>query len=77
MRTHSYCRMIVDGRATAELEVFRENNAFHVFEHDENVFSGGYTGALEFIKAWMAKWQDMMELLKESGHAATWEQTIR
>ena len=77
MRSYSYCRMAVDGRVTAELEIISEHNTFNIFEHDANVFSGGYTGALEYVNEWKSKWEEIKELLNASGHFATWEQTIR
>ena len=77
MRSYSYCRMIVDGNETASLDIYREHNTFSIYEHDENVFSGGYTGTMAYIEAWKKKWHNVKEYLEAGGHVTAWKQTIR
>jgi len=77
MRSYSYAKMIVDGKATKELEIFREVNTFHVYEHDINVFTGSFFGTIDFIEEWKAKAEPLKNFLEASGHKVTFEQTIK
>lgn len=76
MRTYSYVALVVDGKETSKLEVYGEHNNFNIFEYDENVFSGGYNRAMEFINAWKDKQSNIKEWLESIGMTATFEQTI-
>ena len=77
MRTYSYVKMVVDGKATSELDVYRQHNTFEIYEHDINVFSGSYSGAIQYIEGWKEKAQELRNLLEAAGHFVTYEQTIR
>ena len=77
MRSHSYVKMVVDGKATSSLDIYREHNTFSVFEYDMNVFKGNYTGTIQFIESWKEKNQSLRVFLEEAGHSVTYEQSIR
>lgn len=76
MRTYSYARMIVDGRPTSELEIFREGNTFSAYEYGENVFTGSYSKVMAFIEGWKAKHSELVKFLEATGSAVSYEQTI-
>lgn len=77
MKTYSNVKMVVDGKDTAELEIWREHNIFRIFEYGDNVFAGGYTNAIEYIEDWKQKKRELRDFLEATGHAVTFEQTIR
>ena len=77
MRTYSYAALIVNGSETAKLDVYREHSVFSIFENDENVFRGTWSGAVEFIELWKNKWKAMQEMFLEKGIDAHFEQTIK
>ena len=77
MRSYSYVKMVVDGNTTSSLDIYREHNIFSVFEYDMNVFSGSYTGTMQFIENWKEKKQPLRTFLEEAGHFVTYEQSIR
>ena len=77
MKTYSYVRMLVDGNETKKLDVFHEGNAFHVYEHDENVFTGSWIGTIEYINAWKANAEPLVEHLKSIGCTVEFDQTIK
>ncbi len=76
MRTYSYVRMVVDGRPTQELEIFREGNTFSVFEFDANVFTGSHSKVEEFIEGWKRKHNELVKFLEATGSTVNYEQTI-
>lgn len=76
MRTYAYASMVVDGNETAKLEIIREHNIFRIYEHDENVFEGSYTGATKYIEDWKARKQEIRTFLEQLGHFVTFEQSI-
>lgn len=73
MRTYSETVMIIDGRPTASLDIYSEHNVFRIYEYDENVFSGSYTGAKNFIESWKAKKEDIKAFLEAQGSTVTFE----
>lgn len=77
MRTYSYIKMIVDGKPTSELEVFKEGNTFSVFEYDENVFTGSYSKVIAFIDGWKKKHNELVKYLESIGSTVGYEQTIK
>lgn len=76
MRTYREAVMKVDGKSTAKLEIFGEHNIFHVYEDDENVFVGTYSGTKKFIEDWKIKYTEIRKYLEEAGHFVTFEQTF-
>ena len=77
MRSYSYVAMKVDGNETAKLDIFSEHNIFHIYEHDINVFSGGYTGTIKFIEDWKIKINDIKMFLEAQNHDVVFEATIK
>lgn len=76
MKSYSYAQMLVNGKETAKLDIYREHNTFSVFEHDMNVFSGSWGETVSFIDAWKAKWGNLAKCLEETGAEVKFEQTI-
>lgn len=62
MKGYSKVAMLVNGNETACLEIFNEHNTFRVFEHDVNVFSGSYSGAVAFIEKWQTNKNALLNL---------------
>ena len=73
MRTYRAVKMLVDGKETSTLDIYREHNTFHIFEYDENVFCGGYLGVVDYIETWKEKKQPLKDFLEASGHAVEFQ----
>lgn len=77
MRTYAYAIMLVDNHVTACLDIWRESNTFHIYEHDANVFNGSHSDTIDFIKEWEIKKSDIKKFLETKGHEVKFEQSIR
>ncbi len=77
MRSYSYVRMIVNGKVTEELDIYKEHNVFDIYHYDDNVFSGSYTGAIRYVNEWKNKYTVLKDLLEASGLNVKFEQSIR
>lgn len=77
MRSYSYVKMMVDGKETSSLDIYRECNTFTIYEYNECVFRGSYGEAIQFIENWKEKKQPLRTFLEEAGHFITYEQSIR
>lgn len=67
MKSYSKIYMEVNGKETATLDIYKKCNTFHIFEHDINVFSGGYLSAISFINGWIDKKQDLISFMENNG----------
>lgn len=77
MRSYSYVKMIVDGKSTSDLEIFKENNMFSVYEYGENVLTGSYLNVIAFIDEWKKKHNELVKYLEATGSTVSYEQTIK
>lgn len=77
MKSYSFVKMFVDGKETATLDIYKEHNVFHVFEYDENVYDGDYTGVMIFIDNWKQKHQPLVDYIKSKGEEVHYEQSIK
>lgn len=76
MRTYVYAKMVVNGKDTSKLDIYQIYNDFHVYEHDENIFTGGWLSTVKFIEDWKEKQSDLVEKLKSFGMEVHFEQNI-
>jgi len=76
MRTYSSIALVVDGKETSKLEMWKEHNIYSAYEYDENVFVGGYSKMMEFIEGWKKKNQGIKMMLEAAGHSAEFAQTF-
>lgn len=77
MRSYSYVKMMVDGKETSSLDIYREWNTFTIYEYDECVFRGSYGEAIQFIENWKSNKSQIQKFLETSGHSVRYEQTIK
>lgn len=66
MKSYSKVYMEVNGKETATLDIYKKSNTFHIFEHDINIFSGGYLNTISFINEWIDKKQDLISFMKNN-----------
>lgn len=76
MKSYSYVALVIDGRETNKLDIFKEHNTFSVYEYDENVLTGGYLKVMEFINKWKEKNENIKQLFEASGSTVEFKQTI-
>lgn len=73
MRTYSAIKMIVNGNATAHLDIWHEHNTFHVFEDGSNVFEGGWSATKEFTDSWIQKYEPLADTFRKAGMQVDFE----
>ena len=76
MKSYSFARMIVDGKETAILDIYREWNTFTIYNNDVCVYRGSWIGTAKYIEDWKLKWRGVYEFLEQNGHFVSFEQNI-
>lgn len=76
MRTYSFVKLMVDGKQTTALEIYGQHNVFHIYHLDENVFTGSWIRAKDFVDAWKRNLEDLVNFLKANGHEVKFEENF-
>lgn len=78
MRDYAYCKMVVDGKETAKLDIIKDSAGFHFYRDDVNVFTThSQVKAVEYVDKWKHEWQDVVDYLKATNHNVEFKQNIR
>lgn len=77
MQTYSYAKLVVNGKDTDTLDIFRDGNRFAIYDYEQCIYDGfSAREVITIIDAWKKRHSSLVEYLQNNGWEVHFEQTL-